>query len=138
MQDLRHGDLAVECPACPHPGRNMPEGGYTGDRKRYVSYELFCLLCILIFCKAVRHAAIASRCQFQVEGEGKRSEGYGIAYGVRIFCRRREVQSIFRIGFGFERGTTLFPFSSLHAHPIADKQLPVVLHGHAIVPHSAQ
>jgi hypothetical protein len=20
------GELAVECPACPHPGRNLPEG----------------------------------------------------------------------------------------------------------------
>jgi hypothetical protein len=26
VNELENGSLAVECPACPHPGRNLPEG----------------------------------------------------------------------------------------------------------------
>ena len=25
-EGTQEGELAVECPACPHPGRNLPEG----------------------------------------------------------------------------------------------------------------
>lgn len=30
------GELAVECPACPHPGRNLPEGWELAGSKSYV------------------------------------------------------------------------------------------------------
>ena len=30
------GELAVECPACPHPGRNLPEGWETAGPQSYV------------------------------------------------------------------------------------------------------
>lgn len=33
LDELDDGDLAIECPACPHPGRNLPDGWET-DRAR--------------------------------------------------------------------------------------------------------
>ena len=30
------GELAVECPACPHPGCNLPEGWELAGSKSYV------------------------------------------------------------------------------------------------------
>jgi hypothetical protein len=34
------GELAVECPACPHPGRNLPEGWESADPLSYVCSDL--------------------------------------------------------------------------------------------------
>ena len=31
------GELAVECPACPHPGRNLPEGWESAGALMYIS-----------------------------------------------------------------------------------------------------
>lgn len=30
------GELAVECPACPHPGRNLPEGWESAGPQLYI------------------------------------------------------------------------------------------------------
>ncbi|TDL13202.1 hypothetical protein BD410DRAFT_707921, partial [Rickenella mellea] len=35
------GECAVECPACPHPGRNLPEGWENADKKDRYKYALF-------------------------------------------------------------------------------------------------
>ncbi|KAH7904113.1 hypothetical protein BJ138DRAFT_1119717 [Hygrophoropsis aurantiaca] len=37
----KEGALAVECPACPHPGRNLPDGWETVDKQRAWIYTLF-------------------------------------------------------------------------------------------------
>ena len=42
VDDLGDGALAMECPACPHPGRNLPLEweNESGDRA-YVSFSLY-------------------------------------------------------------------------------------------------
>jgi hypothetical protein len=35
----QEGELAVECPACPHPGRNLPDGWE--DSKPDVQYVVY-------------------------------------------------------------------------------------------------
>lgn len=41
VEDLGDGTLAVECPACPHPGRNLPPEweNESGDRA-YIPFPL--------------------------------------------------------------------------------------------------
>ena len=34
IDQLGDGALAIECPACPHPGRNLPIGWEAVDRSR--------------------------------------------------------------------------------------------------------
>ena len=41
VKDLGDGSLAVECPACPHPGRNLPPGWENADEdKAYAPFYL--------------------------------------------------------------------------------------------------
>jgi hypothetical protein len=39
------GELAVECPACPHPGRNLPEGWESENELSYVLSNFFNTMC---------------------------------------------------------------------------------------------
>ena len=39
VDDLGDGALAIECPACPHPGRNLPQGWENESRDK--AYALF-------------------------------------------------------------------------------------------------
>ena len=44
VDDLGDGTLAIECPACPHPGRNLPPGWENATKdKAYVVSSLFIL-----------------------------------------------------------------------------------------------
>lgn len=39
VEDLGDGALAIECPACPHPGRNLPPGWENETKdKAYVPF----------------------------------------------------------------------------------------------------
>ena len=38
IEKTQQGQLALDCPACPHPGKNLPQGWKNVDREwRYVS-----------------------------------------------------------------------------------------------------
>jgi hypothetical protein len=40
------GQCAVECPACPHPGRNLPEGWESApDYVRYAASDVIIITC---------------------------------------------------------------------------------------------
>ncbi|TDL14293.1 hypothetical protein BD410DRAFT_846162 [Rickenella mellea] len=41
VQATKPGECAVECPACPQPGRNLPEGWETAEPKDRFKYALF-------------------------------------------------------------------------------------------------
>jgi hypothetical protein len=43
-----NGELTVECPACPHPGRNLPDGWENAGVFLYVSFRFFLLSFIII------------------------------------------------------------------------------------------
>jgi len=36
-----HGELALECPACPHPGRNLPDNWKQDTDQSFVIYFNF-------------------------------------------------------------------------------------------------
>ena len=46
IDGLGDGALAVECPACPHPGRNLPQGweNATEDKAYVLSLCYFCMV----------------------------------------------------------------------------------------------
>jgi hypothetical protein len=47
------GELAIECPACPHPDRNLPPNWNSGGPQAYIGlfiiYRLKCLLITTLF-----------------------------------------------------------------------------------------
>jgi hypothetical protein len=40
------GELAVQCPACPHPGRNLPENWESANELSYVLFNSFYKHCM--------------------------------------------------------------------------------------------
>lgn len=40
IESTLDGECAVECPACPHPGKNLPDGWE--DAPEYILYVIIC------------------------------------------------------------------------------------------------
>ncbi|KAJ7576761.1 hypothetical protein C8J56DRAFT_1061475 [Mycena floridula] len=55
VEETEPGELAVECPACPHPGINLPEGWESAMKEQKFIYTLFIAVdaCFRLKCKIV-------------------------------------------------------------------------------------
>lgn len=86
---LCDGDLAIECPACPHPGRNLPPGWEDApdDKKRvYVYPSLSYPQLMVISCRWLYGLFIAMDANFRLKlkarGVADPELGSGLAYFV--------------------------------------------------------
>jgi hypothetical protein len=75
VDGTKPGQCAVECPACPHPGQNMPlDWNEIPECDQYVL--LLSTLLSLIFCQVEVSAYPHRRRQFPYEEQGPKREGY--------------------------------------------------------------
>ena len=61
------GSLTVECPACPHPGRNLPENWKEAGVLLYVMFSPLFSSKFLLICNQV--SIYFGQCEFQVEAQ---------------------------------------------------------------------
>jgi hypothetical protein len=68
IENTQPGSLTVECPACPHPGRNLPENWRDAGLLMYVMFPPFFSSKFLLICNQVSIYFVRfSRRKFQVE-----------------------------------------------------------------------
>lgn len=49
-EGTQEGELAIECPACPHPGRNLPDGWENAPQEiRYANFHLRLIIRVLMY-----------------------------------------------------------------------------------------
>lgn len=46
VDDTQHGECAVECPVCPHPGKNLPDDWEAASEELKCVHSTTALLCI--------------------------------------------------------------------------------------------
>ena len=47
-EGTQEGELAIECPACPHPGHNLPDGWENAPPEiQYANFHLCLIICVL-------------------------------------------------------------------------------------------
>lgn len=72
------GELAVECPACPIPGKNLPEGWEDAPVEMQYVVVTHDVYKILILIKVLVRAFACHRRKLQVKAEESYTQGYRI------------------------------------------------------------
>ena len=85
VDELDDGSLAIECPACPHPGRNLPIGWDTEVGTRAYVITATSLINPNISCMQVDLLPIfGDRCELPAEAQDARDKGSGARVGSSI------------------------------------------------------
>jgi hypothetical protein len=72
---LSEGELALECPACPHVGKNMAEDRPVGPHNRFVSITSLAFSYPIFRLKVIEYAIHCYGRQLQIEVEESQHQG---------------------------------------------------------------
>jgi hypothetical protein len=94
IERTAQGELAVECPACPHPGRNLPDNWQEAKNMAYVEKQLH------VYLYNTNHTSrflyilyIAVDANFKLKGKARGLKDVELMPGWAYFVREEEFQA---------------------------------------------
>lgn len=125
LASITDGSLALECPACPHPGRNLPQGwDDASEDKKYVRPSHCITLSLLTFSRWLYTCFLAVDANFRLKLKRRGIEDLEIGSGWAYFVENRRYSEHVSKYKAVETEVSLVKHFTIHfAHALSGRWL---------------